>query len=129
MLVIVAALMLQTAAPDSTPSPKPTSPATPVPQQEYQVGVSTLPDVIAKLGKPGSITSMSDGSKIAAWVSTRAHAKASSYVPIVGLFAGGAKSHVSIKVFTFGPDGLLKSFTSTESNGDCNVGVLGADCH
>lgn len=129
MLAILAILILQTAAPDPAPIPKPAPPAAAQPQQEFQVGTSTLPDVIAKLGKPGTITAMSDGSKIAAWVSTKAHAKASSYVPIVGLFAGGAKSHVSIKVFTFGPDGLLKSYTSTDSNADCNAGILGAECH
>lgn len=72
---------------------------------------------------------MSDGTKIAAWASTRTRVKGASFVPVIGMFAGGAKSRVSVKIFTFGPDGLMKSFTATDSNTDCNVGVQGADCH
>ncbi|WP_188446143.1 hypothetical protein [Sphingomonas psychrolutea] len=105
--------------------PTPVPAATP----EYRVGVSRLSDVIAKLGKPNTVTTISDGSTVAAFVSMRTRVKGASFVPIVGMFAGGAKSKVSVKVFTFGSDGLLKSFSATDSANDCNVGIQGANCH
>lgn len=128
MLTILAAMVVQ-AAPAPAVTAPPAPPAVAAPKPDYQVGVTTLAEVAAKLGKPGSTTAMSDGTTIVSWVSTRTRVKGASFVPVIGLFAGGAKSQISIKVFTFGPDGLLKSFTSTDSGGDCNAGIAGTVCH
>lgn len=113
----------------AAPSPQPTPVPTATPAPEYQVGVATIADVTAKLGKPNSVTSMSDGTKILVYYSSHTRVKGASFVPVVGLFAGGAKSRMSFKIFTFGPDGLLKSLTSSESQADCNVGIGGGGCH
>lgn len=96
---------------------------------EYQIGVTTLSDITAKLGKPNSMTTISDGSTIAVFTTTRTRVKGASYMPIVGLFASGAKTRVSMRMFTFGPDGRLKTFTSTDTNADCSVGIAGGGCH
>jgi hypothetical protein len=128
MTIIIATLALAMgvqAAPTATQAPSPVAPA---PAPDYKVGVSRLSDVIAKLGKPNTVTTISDGSIVAAFVSTRTRVKGASFVPIVGMFAGGAKSKISVKVFTFGADGLLKSFTSTDSGTNCSVGIQGSNC-
>jgi hypothetical protein len=123
IITMLALAMGVQAAPTATQAPAPVAPA-----PDYKVGVSRLSDVIAKLGKPNTVTTISDGSIVAAFVSTRTRVKGASFVPIVGMFAGGAKSKISVKVFTFGADGLLKSFTSTDSGTNCSVGIQGSNC-
>jgi hypothetical protein len=105
-------------------------PAAPILSQDgFQVGVDTFATVTAKLGKPNSTSMISDGTKIIVYVSNHAHVKATTFIPVVGLFAGGAKGAMSIKSFTFGPDGLLKNFTSNDSNVNCNTSIVGVVCH
>ena len=122
-------LLLQTSALVSPAASEKDAPTAAVASQpEYQVGKTTFADVTAKLGDPNSSTSMADGTRIVAYATSRTRVKGSSFVPVIGLFAGGAKSRMSVKVFTFGPDGVLKSFTATDSNANCNAGITGANC-
>lgn len=99
-----------------------------IPEPTFTVAKSTMADVVAALGKPGSTYSMSDGTTIITYVRMRARVKGASYIPVVGLFASGAKSKVSIRTFTFGQDGLLRSFTTSDSSADCNASIAGARC-
>lgn len=89
----------------------------------FQVGKTTEADVIAALGVPNSASAQPDGSKIDVYAHMSAHANAASYVPIVGLFAGGAKSDSDTAVFSFGPDGILKSTSSNTAHADVNTGL------
>jgi hypothetical protein len=89
----------------------------------FQVGKTTETEVIAAFGAPNSTSVLSDGSKVDVYVHVSAHANAASYVPIVGLFAGGAKSSSDTAVFSFGPDGLLKSTSSNTAHSDVNTGL------
>ncbi len=95
---------------------------------QFQVGVATVEDVEAKLGKPISISASSDGTKVLAYGSVHARPKAISFVPIVGLFAAGATSESTTIVLVFGPDGLLKSTSSSSSNLNCSANLLSAGC-
>ena len=89
----------------------------------FQVGKTTEAEVLAALGPPNSASVLSDGSKIDVYVHMSAHANAASYVPIVGLFAGGAKGDSDTVVLSFGPNGLLRSTSSNTAHADVNTGL------
>jgi hypothetical protein len=95
---------------------------------QFKVGVATYGDVIAKLGRPNSVSVMSNGMRIVAYVGFKTRVKAATFVPIVGLFAGGATGDTSVVSFTFGPDGLLQSSSATNADVDCSVGIVSAGC-
>lgn len=117
-------LMLAADVPAAVASPAP-APASP----DYVIGKTTIAEVTAKLGKPGTVYGMADGTKIFTYVSSRTHVKGYSFIPVVGMFAAGAKGSTSIKTFTFGPDGILKNFTSSDTTSNCDVSVVGGGCH
>ena len=98
------------------------------PDVTFDVGKASAADVTAKLGKPTSVSRSSDGTTTLVYYAIRAHAKGTAFIPIVGMFAGGAKSSLKYKIFTFGADGLLKTFTSSETNADCSGGIQGVNC-
>ena len=85
--------------------------------------------VTAKLGDPSSVEASSDGTRTALYMVTRMHVKAASFIPYVGLFAGGAKARTSVKTFTFDEHGILKSFSSSTTGTNCHTTVIGAACH
>jgi membrane-associated protease RseP (regulator of RpoE activity) len=95
----------------------------------FKPGVATYEDVTKALGPPMSTSVSSNGNKTIAYSSTHAHATAVTYVPIVGLFAGGAKGTSSSTVFVFGPDGRLVQASSTSANIDCSVNLLSTGCN
>lgn len=91
---------------------------------QFQKGVTTESDVIARLGEPDSITKQMDGSAILVYMHVEARPNAVDYVPIVGLFAGGATSTTTAVSFTFDASGRLRGYTSTNSKADVHAGIL-----
>jgi len=65
-------------------------------------GVSTRADVETLLGPPMHVAMMPDGKRILSYTYTstkvEGHATAASYIPYVGLFAGGAKGEGQTRV-------------------------------
>jgi hypothetical protein len=92
-------------------------------QAAFQSGTTTEAQIIAKLGQPNNIATLSDGSKMDSYTHIAASANAINYVPIVGLFAGGAKSTTDSVMFTFDPQGILKSTTSNHGQSNVNTGL------
>ncbi len=97
------------------------APVTPDLAGQFTVGTATYDQVVTKLGRPQMVTTNADGSTIIAYTSNRTRVKAASYIPYVGLLAGGAKATASSVIFTFGPDHILKSTSTTETNVSCNM--------
>lgn len=93
---------------------------------QFQKGVTTDTDVVKALGPPTATTTNSDGTRVISYVGTQARAKASSFIPIVGLFKGGATGQTNVVTFRFGPDHKLIDYSSTQSNVDVNTGITGA---
>lgn len=89
----------------------------------FEAGKTSEAQVIAALGRPNSVTVLANGTKIDVYAHIAAHANAASYVPIVGLFAGGAKGDSDTAVFTFGQDGILKSASTSTSHSDVSTGI------
>jgi len=87
----------------------------------FEIGKTSEAQVIAALGRPNGASVLADGSRVDVYMHVSAHANAASYIPIVGLFAGGAKSDSDTAMFNFGPDGILKSTSSAHA--DMNTGL------
>jgi len=91
---------------------------------QFKVGTTTEQQVIAALGQPEQSETQTDGTKVETYTHTAAHATAASYVPIVGLFAGGAKGATQSVTFTFNPHGVLKSESSSHGHEDVHTGLF-----
>jgi hypothetical protein len=86
----------------------------------FKIGEATEADVVRALGKPTMVTADADGVTMIAYSSYHSHVKAMTFVPVVGLFAGGAKADVSSVVFTFGKDGKLAKYIISGSETNCS---------
>ena len=91
---------------------------------QFKVGATTEQQVIAALGQPEQTATNTDGTKVDTYLHTSAHATAATYVPIVGLFAGGAKGTTRSVTFTFNAKGVLKSESSSSSQENVHTGLL-----
>ena len=82
---------------------------------KFQTGKTTYDQVIAAMGTPASIQTRSDGTKILVYVYTQAAPRPATFVPVVGLFAGGADVKQQSVLFTFDHDGILKDYTTQDT--------------
>jgi outer membrane protein assembly factor BamE (lipoprotein component of BamABCDE complex) len=90
---------------------------------QFQVGKTTEAEVIAAFGAPTSSSVATDGSKTDVYQHISAHANAATYIPIVGIFAGGAKSTADTAVLNFDQQGILRSTSSSTAHSDVNTGL------
>lgn len=91
---------------------------------KFKAGVTTEADVIAALGQPNRVSTLPDGSKMESYVHIASSMKAASYIPVVGIFAGGQKNSSETVTFVFTPGGILKSISGESTNNDTNTGVF-----
>lgn len=91
---------------------------------QFQKGVTTEGDVLRALGPATTTSSNSDGSAMLVYTGVHARAKAASFIPIVGIFAGGATAEATSVAFRFGPDHRLIDYWTT--HGQTDVGMGGA---
>lgn len=91
---------------------------------QFKDGTTTEAQIVAKLGPPNSASTSTDGSKTDIYVHIAASANAASYIPVVGLFAGGAKGTNDSVVFNFDSKGVLKSHSSSTGQMALNTGLL-----
>ena len=82
---------------------------------KFQTGKTTYAQVIAAMGTPASIQNHSDGTRVLVYVHTQAAPRAATFVPVVGLFAGGADVQQQSVVFTFDREGILKDYTTQDT--------------
>ncbi|MGC1305240.1 MAG: hypothetical protein WA840_22960 [Caulobacteraceae bacterium] len=118
--MIVAAVLLAT--------PAAAKPVTAADAAQFQSGVATIADVTGKLGRPNADDANSDGTRTIRYVSISARPKAVSFVPIVGMFAGGSVGSSSSVSFSFGPDGKLKGYSTENTRTECGAVITGAHC-
>lgn len=93
---------------------------------QFQNGVTSETDVIKSLGTPQGVTKSTDGTRVLTYVGMHAQPKAASFIPVVGLFAGGAQTSTSVVTFNFGTDGKLTSMSSNQSQASARMGLGGA---
>ncbi|MES2253660.1 MAG: hypothetical protein V4559_01320 [Pseudomonadota bacterium] len=91
---------------------------------QFQNGVTTRAQVIAKLGQPNQATLSSDGTRIDIYVHVSASADGATFIPVVGLLAGGANSKTNTAIFTYDKDGMLKTAATSIGQSRVNTGLL-----
>lgn len=121
MFLIAMALTVATADQTAVQAPVPAPTSVAASEDGFQTGVDTIKTVVTKLGRPNSTETNSDGTVTVRYLRVRTHVKGASFVPVIGLFAGGAKGKTTTKSFTFGADGLLKSYSSGDFQTECST--------
>ncbi|GGF00723.1 hypothetical protein GCM10011611_02900 [Aliidongia dinghuensis] len=87
---------------------------------DLQKGKTTYAEVVSKFGPPNSSTVTSEGAKIISYVHTETQAKAATFIPIVGAFAGGATGKMTNVTMTFDSSGVLQNYTAGQTSTDVN---------
>lgn len=95
------------------------------PQQvaSFRAGVTTKQEVESRLGSPTVQSMLPDGTSILVYSFTSAQARPASFIPLIGMFAGGADVKSQSVSFQFGPDGILKGSTSTAAQSGSQMGT------
>jgi hypothetical protein len=91
----------------------------------FQKGQTTVSQVVGQLGSPNSSTLLPDGRRMLMYTYIQAQARPESFVPIVGAFIGGADSHSTMVSLTFTRDGVLESYSSTQTQYGMSTGLAG----
>jgi hypothetical protein len=88
----------------------------------FTKGRTTYNEVTSKLGEPSQATVNSDGTKTAVYFYTEAQAKAATFIPIVGMFAGGADSKNTIVTLIFDQNSVLSNYSSSTGQSSMSNG-------
>ncbi|MBU3639993.1 outer membrane protein assembly factor BamE [Polynucleobacter sp. AP-RePozz3-80-G7] len=83
---------------------------------QFIKGKTTMDQVVATLGKPNTKTTKDDGDTLLQYVYANTTVRGATFIPFVGLFAGGADIETEVSGFTFDKNGVLKEVTKRESN-------------
>ncbi len=86
-------------------------------------GQTTQEEVIAALGKPTNRIRNSDGSTTILYTYAEARTRASTFIPIVGLFAGGVDTNHSTAILRFDKEGKLIDHSMSEGEMGTATGV------
>jgi outer membrane protein assembly factor BamE (lipoprotein component of BamABCDE complex) len=90
---------------------------------QIKEGVTTKDEVAHLMGQPYQVARKSGGITEFTYIFVQASPKASSFIPFVGVFAGGANVSQQTLVVAFDDTNVVKSVTSTASAGDSGYGL------
>lgn len=88
----------------------------------FQKGVATPAEIVAKLGAPQETGHKDNGDTTLSYVYVKGTPKPASFIPVVGLFAGGADTHSTRATFEFDPSGHLMTVESAQGDTSGHVG-------
>jgi outer membrane protein assembly factor BamE (lipoprotein component of BamABCDE complex) len=77
---------------------------------QIQKGVSREADIQVLFGAPNGKSFTENGDEVWSYSYNKTQVNAATYVPVVGLFAGGAQSDASVLTITFGKNGVVKAY-------------------
>lgn len=86
-------------------------------------GETTRAQVGQMLGAPELVTRKGNGDTVYVYNYMRATAKASTFIPYIGPFVGGANVQTQSTSVTFGPDDVVKDFSSTQGATESDMGL------
>ena len=84
-------------------------------------GQTTKAQVIAQLGPPQTDTTFGDVDRVS-YLHMKMSVNGATFIPIVGLFAGGGKSNTHNVTFTFTRQGLLQEIDTADTAINTSVG-------
>jgi len=86
-------------------------------------GRTTVADAEAALGEPNGTSTAQDGSTTLIYTYARTSVRASTFIPYVGAFVGGADSKTQSTILSFGADGTYQGATATTGNVGAGLGL------
>lgn len=89
----------------------------------FTKGSTTYSDVTTRLGQPNTISTKSNGTRVALYTYVHSQARPESFIPVVGAFIGGADSKVNTAEFVFDQDNKLLEYSLSESNYGAGTGL------
>lgn len=90
---------------------------------KFTKGSTTYNDVVTQLGQPNTISTKSNGTKVVLYTYMHSQARPESFIPLVGMFVGGADSKVNTAEFVFTQDNKLLEYSLSESNFGSGTGL------
>lgn len=93
---------------------------------QFVEGKTTETEIVAKLGQP-TTTSINAGIKTIGYAGAQYKTNAASFIPVVGLFAGGGEYNVTVANYQIDASGILQKITYTTSSGTNRMGINPAD--
>lgn len=89
----------------------------------FSKGKTSYEEVVSKLGRPTTLSTNSNGSKIAVYSYIHSQARPESFIPYLGLVVGGADSTITTANFIFDSKNTLVEYSLTESNYGTGTGI------
>jgi hypothetical protein len=90
---------------------------------QFVKGKTTYAEVIQQLGKPTQSTVNSDGIRTISYTYGQSQANAASFIPIVGIFVGGAESEYTTVTLNFDKNSILTDYSASEGGMDMGHGI------
>jgi len=84
--------------------------------QQFKQGETSKEQVIQVLGTPNHSATDSDGRTTLVYSYAKVKLNAATFIPVVGLFAGGAETKSSAVVFRFDKTGVLTETAQSQTN-------------
>lgn len=92
--------------------------------QHLVKGKTTKADVLAYLGPANSVsTSSAAAGETWVYVYASSQAKGATFIPVVGLFAGGATGNSKVLSVSFDQQGVVSRYSFSSSNTDTRLGA------
>lgn len=82
---------------------------------DFKLGVTTLQQVVGRLGTPSSKSRLPDGSTFLVYAFTEPQSAATQWIPVIAPFVGATNPRSASISFQFGPDGILNASDSVSS--------------
>lgn len=83
---------------------------------QMKANKATIQTVTAAFGQPNSSHLMPNGQRILTYAYSSVRTDAKAFVPIVGPLMGGSGYSISTASLTFSADGVLESYSTTQSS-------------
>jgi outer membrane protein assembly factor BamE (lipoprotein component of BamABCDE complex) len=84
---------------------------------QIQEGKTTKAEIIAVLGEPNHTTSMPNGEEMWMYNYTQSVTRPTTFIPVIGLFAGGTDMKGKTLMFRFDKNGILQKTDKGQMTG------------
>lgn len=84
---------------------------------QIEIGVTTKDDVRDMVGYPTKVTFEECGDETWEYVLTKAQTRAASFIPIIGLFAGGMDTQMYTLTVRYDENGVVKKYGRGQTTG------------
>lgn len=93
----------------------------------FERGVTTRAEIESKLGQPNMVQTLPDGRAILTYTYAHAQARVASFIPVVGLFAGGSDVKAQTVSIFLDAQGHFESSQSVNSQYGSGLGLAGSE--